>query len=325
MKIYKKIGVLLAAAVILIYNVVPTFAAENINPNRSISLTLFYHDGDTSLTGVEFSVYQVATADECGNFTVTKEFSKYNVNIDNSTPEDWKTLASTLEGYVLRDKLVPVDSQKTNEQGLALFPNKATTLTPGLYLVLGTCHTQNETVYETLPFMILMPMQDQDTGGWNYDVTVSPKYASRSQHKDGTITCKVLKVWKDKGNEMNRPEGVVVQLLRDGEIYDTVTLNTENNWRYKWSDLDIAYQWRVVEKELEDYTVEISKEGITFVITNTYMSNSPNVPAEPSTPSENTLPQTGQLWWPVPLLVAAGLIMILIGLLIFRGIKNEEN
>lgn len=349
MNIYKRTQVLLTVAVLLICTAVPVFAAENINLNRNISLTLSYQADGIPLTGAEFSIYQAASVDEYGKLTATKQFSDYNVNINSSNPETWKTLASTLEGYVLRDKLLPKDSKKTNEQGLALFPNDGVKLTPGLYLVLGTRHTQNEVVYETLPFMILMPMHDQDAEEWNYDVAVSPKYESRSQNENDKVTCKVLKVWKDEGNEVNRPQEVVVQLLRDGEIYDTVTLNEENNWRYKWSDLDTAYQWRVVEKELDDYTVEISREGVTFAITNTCTKDTPTEPVTtsnpdgsvapsvskgsvtpsgtvtPTTPNDNTLPQTGQLWWPVPLLAVAGLLMILIGVILFRGINNEEN
>ncbi len=358
MKIYKRILVLLTVAVLLICTAVTAFAAENIDTNRSISLTLYYHDGVTPLSGAEFSIYQVATVDEYGKLITTKEFSNYNVNIEDSNPEKWKILASTLEGYVLRDKLSPTDSQKTNEQGLALFPNEGVKLSPGLYLVLGTRHTQNEMFYETLPFMISMPMQDEDADEWNYDVAVRPKHVSRSIYEVGATTCRVLKVWKDEGNEINRPKEVVIQLLRDGEIYDTVTLNDENNWRYRWSDLDIHYQWRIVEKELEDYTVEISRDGVTFVITNTCTkeittepvatsspagSVAPSVPggsvtpsapgssvtpsgsAKPIAPNGTTLPQTGQLWWPVPLLAAAGLLMILVGLLLFRGTKNDEN
>ena len=37
------------------------------------------------------------------------------------------------------------------------------------------------------------------------------------------------------------------------------------------------------------------------------------------------LPQTGVLWWPVPMMIALGLLFIIIGLLIKRkGIKNEK-
>jgi LPXTG-motif cell wall-anchored protein len=49
-----------------------------------------------------------------------------------------------------------------------------------------------------------------------------------------------------------------------------------------------------------------------------------DVPDEPSStkkpkptppPEKPKLPQTGQLWWPIPMLVCAGLLLIIIGLL----------
>ncbi len=361
MKICKKAVLLLLAALLLVCTVMPAFAAEDINPNHSIRLTLHYFDVDnTPIVGAKFSIYQAATVDKTGKLTVTKEFAGYNVNIpyynDN---EAWKSLATTLEGFVLRDKLSPTDTQTTNEQGQAVFPsNDNKKLMPGLYLVLGTRYIKGEVEYETLPFMITMPMQDESDDEWNYDVSLVPKYESRSEFESAKVDCKVLKVWDDKGNEASRPKGVVVQLLRDGEIYDTVTLNAANNWRYKWSNLDAIYQWRVVEKELDDYTVSISREGVTFVITNTCTKeipsnpsspssptnpnepsnptnpvspsspsnpSEPNNPTGPGTPNDPTLPQTGQLWWPVPMLAAGGLLMIIIGLMCVKGRKDEEN
>lgn len=365
MKILKRTAALLMAAGLVIFTALSAFAAEVIDTDRHITLALHYQFEGTPLVGAEFSIYKAASIDEYGKLTTTEEFSKYNVNIDADNDDDeWLTLASTLEGFVLRDKLVPTDSKKTNRQGVAIFPSEGVKLTPGLYLVLGTRHTQDEVVYESLPFMILMPMQNPGEDEWNYDVALSPKYESRSEYETAKVTCKVLKVWDDKGNEESRPKDVVVQLLRDGEIYDTVKLNAENNWRYKWSNLDITYQWRVVEKELDDYTVEVSREGVTFVITNTYTKETPdepvtttepskpdtpdnptnpetpdnpsnpatpnnpgnpNNPANPGNPNGPTLPQTGQLWWPVPMLSAAGVLLLVIGLLCFRGKNNEES
>lgn len=117
-----------------------------------------------------------------------------------------------------------------------------------------------------------------------------------------------------------------MQLLRDGSVYDTVTLNADNNWRYTWSNLDNSYQWTVVEKECDGYNVVVSREGVTFVVTNTYQPET-TPPTEPSTPTTSsakpTLPQTGQLWWPVPMLCFAGLLFIVVGLIRRRRGDDE--
>ena len=191
-------------------------------------------------------------------------------------------------------------------------------------MVLGERHTQDGYRYDATPFMVMLPSLDKENNVWSYDVAVSPKF-DRSKipgsSGDDTITRKVLKLWEDKGQEKDRPEEVIVQLLRDGKVFDTVTLNAANNWRYTWTALDNGYSWTVVEKETDNYTVEVTQEGITFVVKNTHNEN---IPDEPTTPTKPTLPQTGQLWWPVPVLIAAGLLFVVIGLLRRRGAADEK-
>ena len=134
---------------------------------------------------------------------------------------------------------------------------------------------------------------------------------------DDTDKRKVLKVWNDAGQEHDRPEKITVQLLKNGEVYDTVILNERNSWRYIWNDLPkydkngLPIEWRVVELTPEGYTVSITQESGTFVVTNT--PKQPSVMPPTDQPKEPTLPQTGELWWPVPVLAAAGLLLIAAG------------
>jgi len=119
----------------------------------------------------------------------------------------------------------------------------------------------------------------------------------------------VQKIWKDEGHEAERPKEIQVILLRDGEVYETVILNEANQWNYQWTDLDGTYEWTVEElTELDKYTSSVTRDGNTFLITNTY----------------SEIPQTGQLWWPVPILIALGMGLIVLGLLRRRGAYEED-
>lgn len=291
-------------------------AAENPDPVHENRLTISFRDNGTSLTGAEFKLYRVASMDSDGKLTVTETFSRYPVDFGTWDEETLRILAATLEGYVLRDGLTPFWSGKTDANGIIALRD----LPIGLYLVLGSNHTQDGWVYETVPFMVELPSRDAETGEWLYDVVVQPKLSKRPVQEGGTLTRKVLKVWADDGNQQNRPKEITVQLLRDGVVWDTVTLNAENRWRHTWADLDDRYHWVVVESTPENYTVEMTQEGITFVITNTYTAP----PSPPVNPDNPDLPQTGQLWWPVPVLAAVGLLMIVIGLLRRRSAGYEE-
>jgi len=346
---------------------VQTFAAGKIDLSKGCTLTVSYRNGDTPLTGAGFSIYYAAEVDENGELTPTKTFSQFNVKIKGRNDSAWNALAVTLEGYVLRDKITPFDSGKTDSKGLLTFPTAGKTLKPGLYLVLGSRHEQKGIIYDAQPFMVMVPLQDKETNDWNYNVTVSPKHESSLPEK-GTVTRKVLKVWQDGGNKADRPDEITVELLQDGDVYDTVTLSADNRWRYTWEDLDAGHRWTMVEDAEDGYTVEVVRKGITFVITNSSTVDVPdNSTPKDSTPHGNStpgeplphssittpgpdlvdvpdnqtplinppsskvplsagpkLPQTGQLWWPVPILVCAGIFCIAVGLIRRREIFNEE-
>ena len=321
MKLCKRIIPLLLAMMLLLST--PAFAVESIDLNRETALTISYQDGGVPLVGANFSIYLVATVDEAGELTTVDSFRQFNVDIRGKNDAAWRTLASTLEGYVLRDNVVPTGSGKTNAGGNLYFPTGGKKLTPGLYLVLGDRITQGGFRYDPMPFMVMLPTQDTGRNEWLYDVVVNPKHeSSEIPDAPSTITRKVLKVWDD-ANSSGRPTEVIVQLLRDGKVYDTVSLNSENNWRYTWSDLDDSYTWTVVEKECEGYTVQVERDGITFVITNTREVDVPDNPTPPK-PTKPTLPQTGQLWWPVPLLMMGGLLFLVIGLFYRRRTSGEK-
>ena len=117
-------------------------------------------------------------------------------------------------------------------------------------------------------------------------------------------------MWKnDSAHLEERPAEVQAALLCNGEVYEVVALNEENGWAYSWTGLDGTKEWTIVEYTvLDKYTSSVTQDGSTFIITNTY----------------SDIPQTGQLWWPVPMLLALGLGMIVVGLVRRRGAEYEE-
>lgn len=311
---------LLSLLLILTLIPVQVQAQGNIDTEKDVNLTISWQDGDTPLTGAQFDLFLIATVDAYGELTPTDTFEQFHVDIEGKNDDAWRELAATLEGYILRDQITPDDSGKTDGQGILTFPCEKKELTQGLYLVRGHRHTQGDHYYDASSFMVMLPTAESETSDWEYDMTVSPKFESGQIPEEPVyVTRKALKVWDDDGYEDERPEEIVVQLLRGDQIYDTVSLSADNNWRYEWTDLDGSYEWTVVEKEIEGYTVEVSRESDTYVITNTYDEPTPTVQ------EKTTLPQTGQLWWPVPVLIAAGLLLIVIGLVRRRGGSDEES
>lgn len=257
--------------------------------NSKVSITVLYDD-----IGY-FSLYKIADiADD--NYTLTQDFAEYKVDLDIEDSETLRELADILEGYVQRDNIEPLKEGHTDNGQLVW-----NDLEIGIYLVVG--ERVNDEVYVRTFSPALIYTGNQSS------IEITPKY---EDNEIKLINKKVMKVWKND-NESVRPSSIQVQLLKNVEIYDTVTLNKDNNWQYRWDDLSNIYEWKIVEKVVPDnYTVTSKSENEICMIINTYAK-------DVGKNADNKIPQTGQLWWPVPLLTVFGLTAFIIG-----WIKKKE-
>ena len=135
----------------------------------------------------------------------------------------WRALTQTLDAYVARDGIVPLITRETGQDGRF----QLTGLSVGLYLVTGGQYVDGNTVYTPEPMLVSIPGQAVD-GEWDYSVEVSCKF-DKEDTADSSVSRKVQKVWKDDGNKEKRPENITVQLLKNGNVVDTVVLSQENN------------------------------------------------------------------------------------------------
>lgn len=293
-------------------------AAGVIETDREATLCVRLFDGETALSGVPVSVYRVADVSAYGELTLCGGFASDPVRLNGLDTDGWRAAAETLAGYALRDKRTAFDSGKTGKDGIVTFPQTKQTLLPGLYLVLCGAFSQDGYSYAFQPSLVLLPGEDAEKNEWNYDVTLTPKHTRQllpPAPTEETVERRVLKVWNDDASD--RPEEITVQLLKNGVVYDSVTLSRRGDWRHTWSGLpkyDASgrmIDWRVTERTVNGYTVSVRQEGVTFVVTNTRE----NAPPKPAEPMQNRLPQTGELWWPVALLGVCGLALILIAVL----------
>ncbi|WP_165444055.1 Cna B-type domain-containing protein [Lachnoclostridium sp. Marseille-P6806] len=297
-------------------------AAGSIDTGRDVTLTLRYIHEGKAISGATFTLYKVAEVDAYGTFTRTPAFSGYPLHTESVSGQGWTSLALTLSGYALRDQLPPSGSGKTDGNGTLTFPTDGGRLKPGLYLVVGEKCVADGYLYTASPFLVMLPGAETEKNDWRYALTVSPKHERKKEQKGGMTSRRVLKLWDDAGSESLRPAGVTVDLLRNREVYATVTLNKDNNWRFTWEKLSESDDWTVVERELPGYTVKTERSGTTDTITNTrHTTPSPEAgrTAAGKRALGTKLPQTGQLWWPVQLLAVSGMALILLGILHRRG------
>ncbi len=276
---------------------------------------------------------------------------------------DWRRLAKALDLEILKrggiESCAEAQTERVNGEVLARFDG----LEPGLYLAVGEryCVTEKQadgsekTVwYGSAPYLVCLPHWSEAGGVWQYDLAMDAS-GKMSESVDEKISIKVLKLWltSDGRPLANHPNRVTINLLRDGEVYDTVELN-ESGWSKVWEGLDSAHRWDIEEPRVSGYNVRVeSDDGRNFTVENRKKPTrpggggpddppdnppddvtieDPDVPLsvppiedppavtppdeieidDPDVPLSE-LPQTGQLWWPVPMLAVGGTFLLLLG------------
>lgn len=278
----KKLGcILLCLLMVLALLPAQVLAADVIALEQDVALTIDYQEASVSLAGAEFSIYRVADVDPVAwwDYTLTGEFAPSHVSLQHSDSSGWREAANQLSGFAQLNHLPAIDSGVTGDSGSLAFPSvESVSMKPGLYLVIGQKHTQGGLVYTPEPFLISLPVRSETDQQWQYNCVASPKSTAKPLDPATTVDRKVIKVWEDEGYAHHRPEEITAVLLRDGEVYDTVSLNQENNWSHRWEDLDSNSIWSIAEQNApEGYAVSIRQDGITFVITNTYVPDNETV------------------------------------------------
>ena len=337
---YTRLTVFLLSMLLCITFCVPfTGSCEDSNIR---SITLICRKDETILTGMQWNLYRIG--ERSGNsFKLTGDFAGYPIDMSSITEENVEQTAKTLESYAVADGIAPINSGETGENGELTFSG----LSSGLYLAVGRTLKVGSKYY--VPSSLLLEASDKDVS-FSYDAYPKFFYATLG-NTIGSYT--VRKVWvNDSADNAAHPTYVTVDLYCNGELNDTVTLNEENNWEYRWKELDPTNNWHVAERDIPvDYTVIIDFNSTQYLIKNSYNSTGTsssttttstttssvtgvttttvithtNITKPPTTTSAlPPLAQTGQLWWPVIPLSAGGLILISLGSLIKTKKDDKE-
>ena len=274
-------------------------ASTPLDPDASASLTLHYRQEGKVFPDLTIRIYRVAEAFPDGTFELIEPFASYPINIHDITrQEQWRTISQTLCAYVVADQVVPDREGKTDQSGTVCFSD----LTTGLYFVREVIAENPDGTYIFNHFMVYLPTPTTD-GTYDYDVEAIPKctnYVPKSQY---TVT----KLWQDAGNSAHRPKEVMVDIYKDGILYDSQALNGENNWTYTWYVIgEDTAQWTVAEREVpEHYKVTIQQNGNKFSIINTRSAP----PVKP--------PQTGDTFNMLPWIFGlcfSGMMLMILGI-----------
>lgn len=212
------------------------------------------------------------------------EISLYKIEDNSGVAMEADTLLAYIKSENIEaDKVVLSNSNKTVFSGLE----------DGIYLVNISSVETDDYVYTFKSTLVELNGED---------VELSIKY---EKNEKALYDLHVIKIWKND-NVNKRPDSINALLLRDSEVYDEVILSKDNNFRYTWSRLSNEYTWDVMEKDVPSgYTLSVDREDNTIMLTNTGNWVEEGVVGD--------LPLTGQLRWPVPILVIVGVACLIIG------------
>lgn len=270
-----------------------TAFAQSFEDDRlgSISITLKGQDGRTPIINAELSLYYVASVELNTNNNLSYIFT--DMFKDCGTDLDDPSLSAKLDVFV-KEHSVSATKMITDTRGNAVFTN----LPLGLYFIKQTSAVAGYA--PCTPFLVTVP--NHSTEGYVYDANASPKTDIAR-----LTSIAIKKVWNTDAST-KAADSVTVQLLRDGVVVDTATLNSKNNWQVTYTDMPESDAYSILEVNVpKGFTATYSQNGYVFTVTNSA-----------------SLIQTGQLIWPIPVLAMTGLFLITIGTIILRKSRNSN-
>ena len=314
----KRIFSMLIIATVCITQLAFGSFAVSVDKTGSITLTAVGGEDRIPVIGVVCRLYPFASAQADGDsisFSYTDDFSENGMDMgdfsDTYLPIHLAAFAE-INSVAYAEKV-------TDNEGRLIFDN----LVCGAYLVVPV--GIDDAYLTPAPFIVCIPMTDEAQNKWIYDIDATPKIEIDATTQEKTYIS-VKKQWE---NTDSIPESITVALVRDGVSVETVVLNAENNWYYKWEKLDVKHSWNVVEVNVpQGYEVSYDVSQMTVIITNTLQQEETTEPEETTLPDETTtgdeLIDTGQLNWPVPTFAIAGLLIFSAGWLLLNSDKKDE-
>ena len=280
-----------------------TQAKGPISLEEECTLTLSYGYEGVAFANAAIKLYKIADVSSDYQYTLTAAFASSGLMLNGiQTQGEWNTIRTTLEGFILAGGVQPLREAVTDATGQVRFSK----LVPGLYLASGVTVAQEAATCHFDAALVALPGLDGQ-GYWQKDVAVlaKPELLPPAESEE-EVVCKVIKLWQ--GDGAARPQSVEVEIFRNGQHYETVTLSSQNQWSYQWKVKNDGASWNVTERNVPaGYTATVQVKGADFVITNTW-----NKPSDPQTPS-----QTGDTF-PVMLFVVlfylSGIMLLILGI-----------
>lgn len=290
---------------LFVWLMLPTaLAVERIDPSQTGSLTLESQYQKTPVAGMAFTLYRVAFVSSEGKFTLLPDFADSGLTLNGYTEaSQWNQAAKKAADWAVNQKLTHLAQQTTDDKGKVAFGD----LNTGMYLAVSSSVKVGSRTYTAAPCLLSVPNLTADGRSWLYQVAAAPKLSAASSGGGGGGGGDHPKPPNpDDPNPPDNPDQP--DNPNDPDQPDKPDHPSDP------TDPDQPNQ-----PDNPDDPDDPSNP------------DSPSQPDDPNKPSDTshsqngngetpTLPQTGQVKWPVPTLAAAGLLLLLLG----QWLKGKE-
>ena len=125
-------------------------------------------------------------------------------------------------------------------------------------------------VYDTTEYTVTVEVSDHRDGTLANEINISSAAGTSEtvvfENPYETTEVNGEKTWNDDDDRDGiRPESITVNLLQDGEVYDTATVteNENHEWKYGWTDLP-KYKPGATTDEKEEHVYTVEEVEITY-------------------------------------------------------------
>ena len=182
----KRILLSLTMTIVLLFSIFASaFAGDtSVDFDKTGSITVALQDSssnNTTISGVRLTLYKIANISiENSNlrYSFTAEFTNSGGGLEDM---DTQGLAEHLANYANKNKISGM-TQKVLDNGSITFDD----LSLGLYLVVQ--EGSESSYYPINPFLVSLPMSNEENADWIYNVEANPKVQLKSDRPDDFIT-----------------------------------------------------------------------------------------------------------------------------------------
>ena len=275
---------------------------------------------------MQWFLYRIGDAAEDKSIDYKNAFIKNNLPQGPLSYDQLQNLAYTFENYITINGIIPDQSGITGISGTISF-----VVDEGWYIAIPSKLTTDEKIYRSTPVIVCVSSLDIYSDNWGQEVTVYPKTdESENDPTKPPLKDVVIKFWWD--SDIERPKDPIIIIIYQNNVeVGKAILDSDNNWEQIFKDIPFDYEWTLVQENAPEdkmfiFTKELGYHPVKVVeiitIKHHVDTNISQQITNLTTPvyQENIdsekLPQTGQLWWPVPLLAFSGIIVFFSGYII---------